>query len=111
MSRRFAWPAATAAASALVAVLVALEATAAIRGPVVLLFVLLVPGLAIVRLLHLRDWLFELALAVALGIALAVVVPTTMLYAGAWSPPVSLALIIALALAAAVMEVVQGLRA
>jgi hypothetical protein len=101
------WPSVSLAACALVTLLVAVDAAPAVRGPAVVAFVLLVPGLALVRLLHLRDRLAEHGLANALGIGLAVIVPTTMMYAGAWSPRVAFAIIVGVALCATAVEVVR----
>lgn len=62
------------------------DASVALRGPVLLLFVLVCPGLGVVRLLDLGSLAFEISLAVTSSLALAGVVAGTFLYLGAWSP-------------------------
>lgn len=78
-----------------------------LRPVVVLPFLLVCPGLALVRLLRIREPVTELTLGVALSVALAVLVPGAMLYTGAWSPKASLALLIAAALAASGPDLVR----
>jgi hypothetical protein len=80
---------------------------APLRPLVVLAFLLVCPGLALVRLLRIGEAVTELTLGVALSVALAVVVPVAMLYAGDWSPKQSLALLIAATLAASVPELLR----
>jgi hypothetical protein len=92
-----------AAASALV---VAIDANPVFRAPVVLSFLLIGPGLAIVRLLGIPAATAQLSLGIALSMALDVLVPAALLYAGAWSPSSALAILVALTIAAALVEVV-----
>ena len=89
-------PLALVAAGAVVGAATALGVPGPLRGPLVIVFVLLCPGAAIVRLLRLRDPVAELSLAVAVSLALAVLVPAATLYSGAWSPSLALAVLIAL---------------
>jgi flagellin-like protein len=67
---------------------------------VVLWFVLVCPGIALVRLLRLEDPFAELTLAVAVSIALALVLSGVGLYAGLWSPTVTLCVLIAITVTA-----------
>ena len=63
----------------------AVHAGSPLRAVVVLVFLVLAPGYAVVRLLRLPDRLVELTLAVALSIALDSLVALGYLYAGlAW---------------------------
>ena len=57
-----------------------------VRPLVVLPFLAIGPGYAVVLLLGLRDRVAEATLAVALSIAIDMAVAMVMLYAGAWSP-------------------------
>lgn len=77
------------------------------RPVVVLAFLFVCPGLALVRLLAIGEPVTELTLGVALSIALAVLVPGTLIYTGAWSPKLGLALLIAATLAASVRELLR----
>ena len=63
-------------------------------APLVALFVLACPGLALVGGLRLRDPLFELVVGVALSISLAGLLATAELFAGSWAPGSTLVLLI-----------------
>jgi hypothetical protein len=84
----------------------AVQASAAYRAPVVLAFILIFPGLAVVRLLGIPAAAARLSLAIAVSLALAVLVPAALVYAGAWSPPAALAILAGLAITFAAAEVV-----
>lgn len=93
------------AGAALAAVLAAAAgAPPALRAPLVVAFLALGPGLAFVPLLGLRDPLGELVVALALSLALDIAVAAGMLYAGAWSPSASLAVLAGIALAGAALQ-------
>jgi hypothetical protein len=105
MTARGIAPAPIVAAAALAAAAVAFAgAPGPLRAPVVLVFLALGPGMAFVPLLGLRDPVAELTLALGASLALDLVVAATMLYAGAWSPPASLAVLAALALGGAALQ-------
>jgi hypothetical protein len=105
MTARGMTPAPIVAAAALAAAAVAFAgAPGPLRAPVVLAFLALGPGMAFVPLLGLRDPVAVLTLALGLSLALDLVVAATMLYAGAWSPPASLAVLAAIALGGAALQ-------
>ena len=79
-----------------------------LRLAVILWFVLVCPGMAFVRLLDLDDAAAEIALAVALSIALAMAVGGAALYSGLWAPGATLAILIAITIAAAVAPVARA---
>jgi hypothetical protein len=81
----------------LVLALVVHEAPTALRAPLVIGYVLMVPGLACVRLVRLPNRLAELALAVGLSLALAVVVAQAMIYLHVWSPVLGIAMLVIIA--------------
>ena len=64
-------------------------------APLVAVFVLLCPGLALVGTLRLRDPLFELVLGVALSISIAGLVATVELFTHTWAPMPTLGLLLA----------------
>jgi hypothetical protein len=101
-----AWLVISSAWGAAAIVAVGLDASSAYRAPIVLPFVLVCPGLALVRLLGIPTATARLSLGVALSLVLAVLVPAALLYAGAWSPAAALAILIAVAVAAATIELV-----
>ena len=79
----------------------------AARGPLVLLFLLAAPGLAVASLLRRLDPWAAIAVAVTAAITVNVLVAETMLAAGAWSPSGGL---LAIAAISAVIGAI-GLRA
>ena len=100
MTHALRWPVVLALSTLAAGVAVYGGLPGAIRAPVVLWFVLVCPGMALIRLVRLGSVAAELTLAVALSIALAVLVPSALLYADAWSPPLGLAILMALTTAA-----------
>ena len=103
-SARWVWPLVLVASA-----LGALAATVAnwpspIRPVLVLWFLLVCPGMALVRLLWLEDAIAEWTLAVAVSLALEIIIAGTMLYAGLWVPPLILATLAAVSLAGALVQ-------
>jgi hypothetical protein len=101
MRRASTWPA-VAAISALAAVgAVAADFGTPVRGPLVVWFLLVGPGLTVVGLLGFADPWLELAASVAISMALGVAVAEAMLFLGLWSPTLGLLVLAALTLAGA----------
>ena len=90
-----------AAMGILAGVLSIASAPVQIRLPIVLTFLLLGPGAAIVGLLKLTDPLHQLTLVLAISISASSVVSIVLLYAGWWSPNEILLIVIAITFAAA----------
>ena len=108
--RRVPWAAVVAVAAVAAPVLALAGAPAAVRLPVVLVFLLLGPGMAFVPLLGLGDPVAELTVAVGICLAIDVAVALAMLYAGAWSPPATLVVVAALALGGAALQLAKEAR-
>ena len=66
-----------------------------VRGPITVWFIVICPGMAIIRLLRLDEPVADIMLALALSLALAGVIPAVFLYLGAWSPAWSLTILVA----------------
>ena len=77
------------------------------RAVVVFVFLLLGPGMAFVPLLHVRSWATAIALVVATSLVLDTLVAEAMLLAKLWSPTAGLAIIGALSLVGAALQVVR----
>ena len=86
----------------------AFDLASPLRVLVILAFLLLVPGTAIIRLLRLDELAAEVALATGLSVSLAGMVAGVLLYAGAWSPGATLAILICVTLAAVGVELEQA---
>jgi hypothetical protein len=77
-----------------------------IRPIITFWFLLICPGMAFVRLLHIEERLTELTLAIALSIATDTIVAETMLYAGVWSPQWGLVVLIGISIAGVVLQII-----
>jgi hypothetical protein len=81
-----------------------------LRPALVLPFLLLAPGMAVVRLLRISDPAAVLMLAVALSLSLAGAVAGTMVYTQTWSPVGGLVGLTAFTLAANAADIVLSVR-
>ena len=77
---------------------------------VVLWFLLVCPGMALLPLLRLKQPALEISLGVALSLALDTMVAGIMLYAGLWSPEHGLLVLAGITVSGAVLQVVLGER-
>lgn len=75
-----------------------------LRSLVVMWFLCVCPGIAPVRLLRFHEPVVEWTLVVALSFALDALVGGIQLYAGRWSPTLTLEILIALSLAGAIVQ-------
>lgn len=104
------WPSATIGA-AVAAVLLAFGFPDSPLRPVVVLgFLLVCPGLSLVRPLQLAEGTTQLVLAVVLSLAIETALGLIMVYAHLWSPEVLLVLLAAGCVAASLAERAQALR-
>jgi hypothetical protein len=102
------WPAII-GASAIGTVLTSLvEPVQPLRTLLAFWFLLVCPGMALVRLLGLRDPFAELGVAVALSLALDTAVGEALLFAGAWSASSGLAALAALSVGGAALQVARS---
>jgi len=112
MKRRdWAWPLTILASAAAAG---AAMAFAAPGNPVRLVagfwFLLVCPGMALVRLFGFEEPVAEWTLAVALSLALDTIVAGAMLYAGLWSPSITLLTLIGICVAGAVLQIAGAIR-
>jgi hypothetical protein len=104
-------PAIVLAAALAAAVAVALsDGPSPLRTGAVLTFLALGPGLALVPLIGLDDAWSELTLALAVSLALDTTVAGALVYAGIWSPAIALAVLIAVSLVGAGIQVARAGR-
>jgi hypothetical protein len=68
-------------------------------------FLLICPGLAVVPLLRVDDWLIESSLIVVVSLALDALMPTVLLMSGLWSPTWALLGLMSVSLAGAAVQV------
>ena len=79
------WPLVIIASTCAINVMVFADISTSLRPVLAIWFISVCPGMALVRLLRLSDGWSEMALSVALSMALGVIVVTSLLYAGWWS--------------------------
>lgn len=90
-----------------VALVLAIVFDSPLRPPLTFWFMLLCPGMALIRLFRLREPLTEITLAIALSVTLNILVAELILYAGVWFPELGLGILIGISLVGAVLQVRQ----
>jgi hypothetical protein len=101
------WPPVIGVSAVFVAVLVYADVDFAGRPFAVLWFMLVCPGMALVRLLRLSDAMTELAIAVALSLALDTIVAGTLIYVGSANFDVSFVVLLAITIVALAVDVAR----
>ena len=94
----------------LACVLVAAQAPAGVRAPVVIVFLCVVPGTALVGLVNPDSFAVELSLAIALSVALSGLTAGVLAYAHLWSPTAVVVIVAAISLAGGLRDVGLGHR-
>ena len=79
-----------------------------LRPVMALCFLLVCPGMSLMRLLHIHDSLTELTLAIALSMAIDAIVAAIMLYSASWSPQRSLNVLIGISIGGALLQVIMA---
>lgn len=98
------WAAGCVSLAAVSVVLAVLDVSASVRAPFVLVFVLICPGLAIVRFLRITDVAMEWSLAIALSVAIYGGLSLMQAYTSSWRPTVALIIVAAIAVVAVGVE-------
>jgi hypothetical protein len=106
LNTRPAWPWVVGVSAAVTAFIVYLDLEFALRPVVVLWFLLVCPGMALVRPLRLGDRGSELAIAIALSLALDTLVAGAMVYAGVADFEAMFTVLLAITLVAVAADVV-----
>lgn len=108
MIRLFGWPAILVVSSIGVALAMVGDIGAPLRPLIAFWFLLICPGMAFIRLLHLREWLTELTLAVALSLTLDTLVAEALVLNHLWSPQWGLFGLICLGLLGAALQLFEA---
>jgi hypothetical protein len=101
------WPLSCAAFAGCASAAVFQGAVPGLRAVFVLPFLLVCPGMAVVRLLRLPDAAAQIALGLATSVAVAGGVSGILLYAHAWNPQHAFAIIVVLTLAATLADLAR----
>lgn len=106
--RRLLWPTACSLWTIAVGTVVLVAPGSPIRAILVLSFLLVGPGISLIRLLDLRDIVLELTLACSVGIMLATLVASAMAYSGGWFPRLGLAVLMFITLGASLVDALRA---
>ncbi len=101
------WPSVIALSAVLAGALAFMNVSAQARMVLVLWFLLVCPGMMLVRFFDLREPLAEWTLAVVLSLVIDTLVAGLLLAAGRWSPLGALAILLGLTLAGALAQEVN----
>jgi hypothetical protein len=107
--RKLAWPGGMICAAILVGLAAFVLPIDPLRRLLVVPFLLITPGMVLVRRLRLAEWWVELLLAVGISIAVNTLLAMAMVYAGVWSPNLLLAGLVWLTLVAGIEELIRRL--
>ena len=77
----------------------------AIRPLLVMWFLFICPGMAVIRLLHLREVAVEWTLALVLSFTLDAIIAGIQLYAQVWSPSATFAILIVICLGGSIAQI------
>lgn len=77
----------------------------AVRPFIVLWFLFVCPGMALVRFFRLEELVVEWILALALSFAVDAIVAGILLYAGRWSPTATLEILMGISLGGAIIQI------
>jgi hypothetical protein len=78
----------------------------AVRPFIVLWFLFVCPGMALVRFFRLEELVIEWILALALSFAVDAIVASILLYAGRWSPTGTIGILMGISLGGAILQIV-----
>jgi heme/copper-type cytochrome/quinol oxidase subunit 4 len=82
-----------------------------VRSVIVFWFMLVCPGIAWVRLVHIKDYIAELTVAIALSVTLDTIVAETMVLAGRWSQEWGIVILGGLSMLGAVLQMITAMDA
>lgn len=104
------WPVILTVSVATTAAVFFAESRLVFRPLLVLWFLLVCPGMAIVRIFDVQEPLLEWVLSSALSISLAGIITTIQIYTHNWSPGTALWILISITLAGVVIQAMLNLR-
>jgi len=105
MLRKLGWPITIIISSIVAGIIAQSDPVGYLRPIVSFWFMLVCPGMALVGLLHLKDHLIELVLAIALSLSISTVLAEFMALSHLWSTLAGLRILIAISLAGAVLQI------
>jgi hypothetical protein len=107
MLKKLSWPLIIIYASVLVGILSWSNIANVISPILIFLFMLVIPGLAYTRLFNFKDLFTELIMAVTFSIILNTILAEFMLFSHHWSPDAGLAVLIAISIYGAFIQIIK----
>ena len=104
------WPVVLTVSLVATAILFYTDSLSMLRPWLVLWFLLVCPGKAVVRIFKVQESLFEWVLSIALSISLAGIISTIQIYTHTWSPAITLGILIGLTLGGVIVQSMLNLR-
>ncbi len=91
----------------LAAILAWTNSASLLRQLIIFIFILFIPGFALIRLFQFKDLLAELVLSIALSLAISTIFAEFMVLVHLWSPNLELGVLAGLSLAGAILQIVK----
>ena len=104
------WPMVLTVSTVATAAVFFTDSPSALRPWLALWFLLVCPGMAVVRIFDLQDSLLEWVLSIALSISLAGIISTIQIYTHTWSPTAGLGILIGVTLGGVVVQSTLNLK-
>jgi len=104
------WPGILAVSAGLVVILFVTNLSTPLRSVLALWFLLVCPGMSIVRIFDVQAFLLEWVLAITLSISLAGAIATLMVYTATWSPALGLSILIIITIVGVIIQSLLNLR-
>jgi uncharacterized membrane protein len=110
MSRKLFWPILIISSAILAGILALSNVSGPIRSIIQFWFILVCPGMAVLRLLKIQDNITEFVLAIALSLIFSTLLAEVMVFAHLWSPILELTILIGISMAGAGLQIRNTLR-
>jgi uncharacterized membrane protein YadS len=104
------WPVILIISTVATAVMFYTNSPSVLRPWLVLWFLLVCPGKAMVRIFEVQESLLEWVLSIALSISLAGIISTIQIYTHTWSPAINLGILIGLTLGGVIVQSMLNFR-
>jgi uncharacterized membrane protein len=104
------WPVVLTVSTVATAAMFFTDSPSGLRPALTLWFLLVCPGMAVVRIFDVQESLLEWVLSIALSISLAGIISTIQIYTHTWSPANGLDILIGLTLSGVVVQSMLNLR-
>ena len=107
---KWSWPVILTISALVCGVLFFGDIQTSLRPYLALWFLLVCPGMAIVHIFDVQDFLLEWVLALALSISLAGIISTVQIYARSWSPNLTMGILLGITLVGVVLQGLLNFR-